>query len=80
MFLIERGLRRVAPLLRAAAESRDGRPLRVCTILYRIPLAEYFPEEVVWVEVSEDLKYPVYLYRWGGSAGVHKDSARHSSA
>lgn len=70
LFLIERGLRIVRPLLQKLAVDGgfgvDGKkPLRVVCYLYRMPDGVK-PTMVQWVRLEDrpDAKYPLYLYEF----------------
>jgi hypothetical protein len=59
LYLIERGLQLIMPLLRRLA-GQNGGSLRVVTVLYRIPGVPHV--RVDKVAVSELVRTPVYLY------------------
>lgn len=66
LYLIDRGLRMVLPLLSRIAATLppdpDGRRLlRVATVLYRLP-APLAPIEVRHVELSPLVRFPLFLY------------------
>ena len=63
LYLIDRGLRLVLPLLgRIASSLPCGSPLRVVTVLYRLP-APLVPSEVHHVQLSAHVRFPLFLYR-----------------
>lgn len=79
IFLIERGLKRLVPLLTAeAARRRTASPagdaaveevpvLRVASVLYPVPKGVCAaPVQTLWVKSSELVKTPVYLYHFWG--------------
>ena len=62
LYLIERGLRMVLPLLgRIAAALPASTPLRVVTVLYRLPVP-LVPTEIRHVQLSTDVRFPLFLY------------------
>lgn len=61
LYLIDRGLRMVLPLLERIASVDPSKPLRVITVLYRLP-APLVPDEVHHVHVSALVRFPLFLY------------------
>ena len=61
LYLIERGLRMLLPLLARIASDLPG-PLRILTVLYRLP-APLVPTEVHHVQLGPLVRFPLYLYR-----------------